>query len=49
MKNEDLLLLKFGKANLLRDVTGAVKNGKPILIEDVKEEIDPSIDAILLK
>jgi len=30
-------------------VSGCVRNGKPILIEDIEEQIDPSIDPLLLK
>ena len=41
-------MLKFGPPTLLRDVTGAVRNGLPILIQDVEELIDPAIDPILL-
>jgi hypothetical protein len=42
-------LLKFGIKNFLREVTMAVKIGKPCLVEDVEETIDPSIDPILMK
>jgi len=30
-------------------MTAAVRNGVPVLIEDVEETIDPAIDPILLK
>jgi dynein heavy chain len=50
MKDEDLLLQKFGKnLNFLREVSGAVRNGKPLLIEDIEERMDPGIDPLLLK
>ena len=39
---------KFGPPTLLRDVIGAVRNGMPVLIQDVEEAIDPAIDPILL-
>jgi len=48
-KNNSLVLLKFGHPNLLREVTAAVRNGIPCLVEDVEESIDPAIDPILLK
>ena len=48
-KDNNLLSLKFGINNFLREVTGAVRNGRPTLVEDVEEYIDPSIDPILLK
>ena len=40
--------ITFATNNWLRSVTDCVYNGKPLLIEDVHEHIDPSIDAILL-
>mmetsp|Transcript_20674 Transcript_20674/g.31587 ORF Transcript_20674/g.31587 Transcript_20674/m.31587 type:complete len:450 (-) Transcript_20674:88-1437(-) len=48
-KNESLVLLKFGNPTLLREITAAVRNGIPCLVEDVQETIDPAIDPILLK
>lgn len=48
-KENKLSLLKFGTTTFLREVTAAVKNGRPCLVEDVEETIDPAIDPILLK
>lgn len=48
-KDNKLALLKFGTGNFLREVTAAVRNGKPCLVEDAEEEIDPAIDPILMK
>lgn len=48
-KDSDLLLLKFGGETFLRDVTGAVRIGRPVLIEDIEEHVDPALDPILLK
>jgi dynein heavy chain len=48
-KNNDLKVLKFGPLNFLRDITMAVRNGLPCLVEDVEETIDPAIDPILQK
>ena len=42
-------MLKFGTGNFLREVTSAVRIGKPCLVEDVEETVDPAIDPILLK
>jgi len=47
-KNEDMKIITFATKNWLRDVVDCVYNGKPLLIEDVQENIDPSIDSILL-
>ena len=33
----------------MRDVQNAVRLGRPVLIEDLEEDVDPSIDPILLK
>lgn len=48
-KGNNMLIMKFGTNNFLREVCGAVRNGRPCLIEDIEEYIDPSIDPILLK
>ena len=48
-KDNQLVCLKFGKDTFLREVTAAVKNGRPVLVQDVEEYIDPAIDPILLK
>ena len=47
-EGQDLMILKFGRNNFLRDLTGAVRNGNTVLVEDVEEYIDPAIDPILL-
>jgi dynein heavy chain len=46
-KSNDLRILKFGPITFLRDITMAVRNGLPCLVEDVEETIDPAIDPIL--
>ncbi len=48
-KSNNLLLMKFGINNFLREISGGVRNGRPVLIEDMEEYIDPAIDPILLK
>ena len=48
-KDSNLMCLKFGTDTFLREVTGAVRNGTPVLVEDVEEIVDPAIDPILLK
>jgi dynein heavy chain len=48
-KHNNLLLMKFGQLNFLREIGGGIRNGRPVLIEDVEEYIDPAIDPILLK
>jgi len=48
-KSNNLLLLKFGINNFLREISGGVRNGRPCLVEDMEEYLDPAIDPILLK
>lgn len=48
-KGNNLMLLKFGINNFLREISGAVRNGRPCLVEDMEEYLDPAIDPILLK
>jgi hypothetical protein len=48
-KGNNVMLLKFGINNFLREISGAVRNGRPCLVEDMEEYIDPAIDPILLK
>jgi len=43
-----MVLLKFGKNTFLREVSAAVNNGCPVLVEDVLEQVDPGLDPILM-
>jgi len=47
-KKEAMLMIKFGKVTFLRDIGGAVRNGNPVLINDVQDRIDAGLDPILL-
>lgn len=48
-KENDLQLLKFGTNTFLRDVTACIRTGKPLLVQDLEESVDPAIDPILMK
>lgn len=48
-KEEHLEVLKFTTPNFLRTLGGAVSIGRPVLVEDIGELLDPGIDPILLK
>lgn len=48
-KDNTPLILKFGGATFLREVTMAVRNGRPLMVEDVEEYVDPAMDPILMK
>jgi hypothetical protein len=41
-KDEGLMTLKFTTKNFLREVTGVVRNGRPCLVEDIEEHLDPA-------
>jgi len=47
-KSLNLCQLKFGKTTFLREIEAAIQNGRPVLIEDVQEAIDPGLDPILM-
>lgn len=42
-------MLKFGVKDFQRAIAAAVSNGRPALVEDVEESIDPALDPILMK
>ena len=48
-KSNDLIILKFGVLNFLRTLGSAVTTGRPVLVEDMEEYVDPGIDPILQK
>ena len=48
-KDNGLVILKCDADNFLRHVTGAVRTGKPCLVEDLEEQVDPALDPVLLK
>lgn len=41
--------LKFGHKDFLRETIACVRNGRPLLVEDVEEGVDPALDPILSK
>lgn len=47
-KQDDMVLLKFGKSTFLREVSASVNNGYPVLVEDVLENVDPGLDPVLM-
>ena len=46
-KSNDLIILKFGVLNFLRTLGSAVTTGRPVLVEDMEEYVDPGVDPIL--
>jgi hypothetical protein len=43
------MILKLSTQNLLRTLGMATSSGRPVLIENIEEFIDPGLDPILLK
>lgn len=48
-KDEKLQVLKFSDGKYLKHLEGAIRNGSPIMIENVGEELDPAIEPLLQK
>mmetsp|Transcript_28329 Transcript_28329/g.25145 ORF Transcript_28329/g.25145 Transcript_28329/m.25145 type:complete len:175 (+) Transcript_28329:3370-3894(+) len=48
-KPNGLIVMKFSDHNLLKKFQNAISSGYPVLIEDVEERMEPSIDTILTK
>jgi len=48
-KQNNLHIVKLDDPNLLRVLEIGIRNGQPVLIEDIGEALDPSIDPILNK
>ena len=43
------MVLKLNTPNILRNLGMAVSIGRPTILEDIEEFIDPGLDPILLK
>ena len=48
-KNNNLLITKIDDTNLLHILEIGIRNGKSVLIEDINESLDPSLDSVLNK
>ncbi len=48
-KSNNLIVMKFSDPNLIKKMQTAITSGYSVLIEDVGEELEPSIDPILQK
>mmetsp|Transcript_17941 Transcript_17941/g.24224 ORF Transcript_17941/g.24224 Transcript_17941/m.24224 type:complete len:1197 (-) Transcript_17941:106-3696(-) len=50
MHSEDsLTIIKLTDANYMRQVENCIQYGSPILLEDIGEDLDPSLEPLLLK
>ncbi|KAA0158934.1 hypothetical protein FNF31_05104 [Cafeteria roenbergensis] len=48
-KDNNLVVLKQTDASFLRSMENAIQFGQPVLLENVGEELDPSLEPVLLK
>mmetsp|Transcript_28814 Transcript_28814/g.26051 ORF Transcript_28814/g.26051 Transcript_28814/m.26051 type:complete len:505 (+) Transcript_28814:730-2244(+) len=48
-KSKGLFVIKLSDSDFLRTLENAIQFGKPVLLENVYEELDPSLEPILLK
>ena len=48
-RNNSLKIIKLSDGNFLRTLENCVRIGMPVLLEDLGEQIDPSLEPILLK
>lgn len=48
-KAKGLFIVKLSDSDILRTLENAIQFGKPVLLENVYEELDPSLEPILLK
>ena len=48
-RGKALIVMRANNTNLLRTLESAVRNGSPVLIEDIDETLESSLDPILNK
>eukprot|EP00966_Prymnesium_polylepis_P147820 3414806-Prymnesium_polylepis.1 len=48
-KEQKLRIIKLSQTDFLRVLEGSIRVGIPVLLENVQEQLDPSLDPILLK
>lgn len=49
IEHNHLALVKPSSSNYQRIIEACIQNGRPLLIEDIGEDIDPALEPILLK
>lgn len=48
-KSNNIIIVKLTNPNYIKSIEIAIETGKPVLVENVLEDLDPSLDPILLK
>jgi len=48
-KEQKLQVTKFSDPHLMRKLDSAIRYGTPVLMENIEETVDPSLDSLLLK
>jgi len=49
MKDNNLQIIKLSEKDFLRTLENAIRYGAAVLLENVAEELDPSLEPVLLK
>ncbi len=49
LKKQGVIILRLNSGELMRTLSNAIRIGKPVLVEDVEESLDPSLDPLLEK
>lgn len=48
-KSNDIIIVKLTNPNYMKMIEVGIEIGKPVLVENVLEDLDPPLDPILLK
>lgn len=48
-KSNDIIIVKLTDPNYMKNIEIGIEVGKPVLIENVLEDLDPPLDPILMK
>ena len=48
-RERNLQIIKLGGSDYVRTLENAIQFGQPVLLENIGEELDPSLEPVLLK
>jgi len=48
-KSNDIIVVKLSNPNYMKSIEAGIEFGKPVLVENILEDLDPPLDPILLK
>ena len=49
LRKQGVIILRLSSAELMRTLSNAIRIGKPVMLEDIEETLDASLDALLEK